>query len=455
MEKWLEDIRESLTDFTTSEPDGLWEGIEAGLGAAEAHSVGGAPTNGGQAGTGAAEGRSEEKHAGDSRRRVAVLWWTVLPAAAAAVAALVLFLSFPEREDVPDSQPGKSPLAVAESPVSSSSGNSLLANCEASGISSVASPATSCVTPLKTLRKIPSETLPESSRETSGSASPEDRTAKTASEEATSEGLTNQNTSGTAIYDWPEENDRDSGRGRKRRTGGFRIGISAANVAGTQSTSSDYAALYGSTVTAQIHGFSETSADFPDSRGYAGVMQSNADNGISTTVKNFQPVQAGVTVAYAFTDRLSLESGLTYSCLISRLSSGSADGNYAIRQTLHYIGIPLSLRYDFLKFGRLSLYASAGGQAEKCVVGKTVTDYFVGGEKISSESGTVRVEPLQWSVNAHIGAQYNFNRTVGIYIEPGAAYYFGNGSPVNNIYSERPFNFSLRAGLRFSLRNGE
>lgn len=92
---------------------------------------------------------------------------------------------------------------------------------------------------------------------------------------------------------------------------------------------------------------------------------------------------------------------------------------------------------------------------EKCVAGKTVTDYFVGGEKIFSESGTVRVNPLQWSVNAHIGAQYGFNRTVGIYIEPGAAYYFSNGSPVNCIYSERPFNFSLRAGLRFALRPGK
>ncbi len=291
------------------------------------------------------------------------------------------------------------------------------------------------------LPESPRETVGKIPCETSGAASSEDRATQAARE--------------TALNEWPEGKAVRPGRGRKRRTGGFRIGISAANVAGTQSTSSDYAALYGSTVTAQIHGFSETSADFPDSRGYAGVMQSNADNGISTTVKNFQPIQIGLTVACALTDRLSVESGLTYSCLISRLSSGSADGNYAIRQTLHYVGIPLGLRYDFFKFRGFSLYASAGGQVEKCVAGKTVTDYFVGGEKIFSESGTVRVNPLQWSVNAHIGAQYGFNRTVGIYIEPGAAYYFSNGSPVNCIYSERPFNFSLRAGLRFALRPGK
>ena len=88
---------------------------------------------------------------------------------------------------------------------------------------------------------------------------------------------------------------------------------------------------------------------------------------------------------------------------------------------------------------------------EKCVAGKTRTDYFVDGKKVSSENGRIMVEPLQWSVNAYVGAQYSFNRLVGLYIEPGAAYYFRNSSPVNCIYSERPFNFSFRAGLRFSL----
>ncbi len=180
-------------------------------------------------------------------------------------------------------------------------------------------------------------------------------------------------------------------------------------------------------------------------------MQSNSGNEVSSTVKNWQPVQVGVSVAYSFTDRLSVESGLTYSCLVSDLSSGTPSGNYDIRQTLHYIGLPLSLKYDLLKVNGFSLYASAGGQMEKCVAGKTRTDYFIDGRKVSSENGRIAVEPLQWSVNAHIGAQYSFNRLVGLYVEPGVAYYFRNGSPVNCIYSERPFNFSLRAGLRFSL----
>lgn len=88
---------------------------------------------------------------------------------------------------------------------------------------------------------------------------------------------------------------------------------------------------------------------------------------------------------------------------------------------------------------------------QKCVAGKTVTDYRVDGRKTASENGSIRVNPLQWSVNAYAGAQYDFSKIAGIYVEPGAAYYFRNGSPVNCIYSERPFNFSIRLGLRFTL----
>ena len=296
-----------------------------------------------------------------------------------------------------------------------------------------------------------SEEFPKRQENSAWNNTPGDSSSETSSSETSSLENSSSETSSLETIsseNWPSENDNPVLKTRRR---GFSFGLLTSNVAGSRSSVSKYAALYGSTVTKQIHGFSETRADFPDSQGYADVMQSNSSNEISSTVKNWQPIQVGVSVAYSFTDRLSIESGLTYSCLVSDLSSGTPSGNYDIRQTLHYIGLPLALRYDFLKIKGFSLYASAGGQMEKCVPGKSRTDYFVEGKKVSSENGRIMVEPLQWSVNAYVGAQYSFNRLVGLYIEPGAAYYFRNSSPVNCIYSERPFNFSFRAGLRFSL----
>lgn len=420
-EDWLNKIRESQADFSEPEPEGLWEGIESGLAAV-------------------------------SRRRTVRWWWAALPAAA--VAALVLFLSVPGHRDVSDAplmtsavaelKSTTEPFDVVPQNVESSVPANLLAysgTLLASDME-VGKPSEASADDAGSA----SEEFPKRQENSAWNNTPGDSSSETSSLENSSSETSPLET--ISSENWPSENDNLVLKTRRR---GFSFGLLTSNVAGSRSSVSKYAALYGSTVTKQIHGFSETRADFPDSQGYADVMKSNSSNEISSTVKNWQPIQVGVSVAYSFTDRLSIESGLTYSCLVSDLSSGTPSGNYDIRQTLHYIGLPLALRYDFLKIKGFSLYASAGGQMEKCVAGKTRTDYFVDGKKVSSENGRIMVEPLQWSVNAYVGAQYSFNRLVGLYIEPGAAYYFRSGSPVNCIYSERPFNFSLRAGLRFSL----
>lgn len=430
-EDWLNKIRESQADFSEPEPEGLWAGIEAGLAAV-------------------------------SRRRTVRWWWAALPAAA--VAALVLFLSVPGHRDASDDplrtsaiselKSAAEPFDVVSREVESSVPANLLAYSGTllASDTKVGKPSEATADDAGSA----SEELPKRQESSSWNNTPNDisseiNSLENSSSETTSSknsSLENSSSENSSLENWPSGNDNPVSQTRRR---GLSFGLLASNVAGSRSSASKYAALYGSTVTKQIHGFSETRADFPDSQGYAGVMQSNSSNEISSTVKNWQPIQVGVSVAYSFTDRLSIESGLTYSCLVSDLSSGTPSGNYDIRQTLHYIGLPLALRYDFLKIKGFSLYASAGGQMEKCVAGKTRTDYFVDGKKVSSENGRIMVEPLQWSVNAYVGAQYSFNRLVGLYIEPGAAYYFRNSSPVNCIYSERPFNFSFRAGLRFSL----
>lgn len=420
-EDWLNKIRESQADFSEPEPDGLWAGIESGLAAV-------------------------------SRRRTVRWWWAALPAAA--VAVLVLFLSVPGYRDASDAPLMTSAVAELKSTTEpfdvvpqnfessvpanllAYSGTLLASDMEPGKLSEATADDAGSA----------SEEFPKRQESSSWNNSPNDSSSETSSLENSSSETSSLET--ISSENWPSENDNPVLKTRRR---GFSFGLLTSNVAGSRSSVSKYAALYGSTVTKQIHGFSETRADFPDSQGYADVMKSNSSNEISSTVKNWQPIQVGVSVAYSFTDRLSIESGLTYSCLVSDLSSGTPSGNYDIRQTLHYIGLPLALRYDFLKIKGFSLYASAGGQMEKCVAGKTRTDYFVDGKKVSSENGRIMVEPLQWSVNAYVGAQYSFNRLVGLYIEPGAAYYFRNSSPVNCIYSERPFNFSFRAGLRFSL----
>lgn len=444
MEDWLNNVRDSQSDFGLDAPGNLWEGIEAGLAAA---------------GTSGKETSGSGKQ---SRRRI--LPWAVTGLASACAAALALFLLLPERGEMPVhdeialvqdgvAQTGGDETVPMEkvSPASPGSLSTLIAEAPAEDIAvpdPVASPSAgdnvSNAAENHEQQSVEAESFEPLAVE-APAVSGENLPSEKSSESPQRKVVESENISVTdAPFDAPEEKPQ-------RRSKKLKLGLALSNVTGNSSSSNQYAALYGSPVTRQIHSFSETSGNFPDSYGYVSVLQSNEGREVSSSVKNYQPIQVGVTLAYTFTDRLSLESGLTYSCLISDLSSGTDKGNYRIRQSLHYLGIPLNLRYDFLEINRFSMYSSLGGQMEKCVSGKTVTDYFSLGEKISSENGKIMVEPLQWSVNAHLGAQYSFTGWAGIYLEAGAAYYFRNNSPVNCIYSERPLNFSLRAGVRFSL----
>ena len=47
-------------------------------------------------------------------------------------------------------------------------------------------------------------------------------------------------------------------------------------------------------------------------------------------------------------------------------------------------------------------------------------------------------------------AQINATKRLGIYVEPGVAYYFNDGSDIQTIRKENPFNFNIQAGVRLT-----
>ena len=58
--------------------------------------------------------------------------------------------------------------------------------------------------------------------------------------------------------------------------------------------------------------------------------------------------------------------------------------------------------------------------------------------------------PLQWSVNASAGVQYQFTPHTSIYIEPTINYYIPDGSSLRTIRKEHPVTFTVPVGIRFS-----
>lgn len=182
-----------------------------------------------------------------------------------------------------------------------------------------------------------------------------------------------------------------------------------------------------------------------------GIGIFNQGKSVKTEYKHRLPVRVGLNVAYRLTDRLSVESGVSYTRLSSDKKDGTKDNYSSGSQKLDYIGVPLNVKYRAFGYRRLSVYASAGLLTEKCVSGKATHVYVISGEKKKHEAEDVAAKPWQLSVNAALGAQLDVLRNVGVYVEPGVSYYFDDRSPLSTIYKEKPLNFNLNLGVRYTI----
>lgn len=177
----------------------------------------------------------------------------------------------------------------------------------------------------------------------------------------------------------------------------------------------------------------------------------NRDIETKTEYDHHLPIRIGLSVAYALTDRLSISSGLTYTRLSSDIKDASRESKYIGEQRLHYVGIPVNVSYKVASSRWISLYGTAGVLAEKCVSGTTDEGYAENNTMKYTNTQDISSKPLQMSVNAGVGIQFDFIDNVGIYAEPGLSYYFDDGSALQTIYKEKPLNFNLNVGVRFKL----
>ena len=182
-----------------------------------------------------------------------------------------------------------------------------------------------------------------------------------------------------------------------------------------------------------------------------GIAVFNQGKSVKTEYKHRLPVRVGLNVAYRLTDRLSVESGVSYTRLSSDMKDGTKDNYSSGSQKLDYIGVPLNVKYRAFGYRRLSVYASAGLLTEKCVSGKATHEYVISGEKKKRETEDVAAKPWQLSVNAALGAQFDVLHNIGVYVEPGVSYYFDDHSPLSTIYKEKPLNFNLNLGVRYTI----
>ena len=471
-DKWIEDLRGKMKDYSLPEPEGLWEAVSASVEA-------GGKTAGEAAGLTGMENRGVEK---GGRRRVPVFWVAASSAAAVLILAAVLFApgSMPEEKTpqvavMPLRSGTPSEILVASAPegLSSPPGRLYLMRRPVSGQNPVAGDSSSADrtsdvpgTPDAESVARTIQTFSDDRDATMTVKGPEDyadasrHVPETGGDVDAEQDVMETGSSAGAIPDSVNDGEYDASfspeypevyaDGRRYAS---RNRVSAdlfySNAPRTSGGGTGLASLLSSPVPLGR----EQVGSLLSMSDPAGVgLFSNGDE-IETKVRHRQPVRAGISVRYGLTRRWSLETGITYTMLSSDIEAGSGTRTYVADLSLHYIGIPLQVNFDVFARKRWSLYLTAGGMVEKCVAGnEKVKSVTAGVHETVSSKNNVTVKPLQWSVGAAAGAEFDFTPAVGIYVEPGVQYSFHNSGPYRTVWQDRPVNFSLEVGLRFNFR---
>jgi len=155
-----------------------------------------------------------------------------------------------------------------------------------------------------------------------------------------------------------------------------------------------------------------------------------------------QPIRLGVSLHYPLNDRWGIESGLSYTRLLSDITRKSATQTIHIEQKLSYIGIPVNITYCLWNNRRFSCYLSAGVMAEMMITGSRTSE---------GKEENLKNQPLQFFINGAAGAEYRLVDVLGLFAEPGLSYHFKNSGDIPTFYQENPLGFNLNLGIRFYL----
>lgn len=410
-DKWLKDIHDRMADYEINEPDGLWEDIQADL------------------------SRPNDTH----RDRKAAVWlWIKRTCATAAAAAAIIAMITVGLHTETDTDTVNEENTTLIAAVTDNHADDITPVVTPPRQQSAETVSTDNVTP-KHSEVIEPQTVTETAATAATTEAPViNNQTNTQTQSPATERNKQEHT-----YPAAEGNTYYAVTDRSKKGGSRHVSVGMFSAGGMS------ASLYGkssATPVASIGADGKTWNDNP----MLGILLFNQGAEIETQIKHKLPVRFGLTFAYGLNSRLSLESGLTYTILMSDIKEGSKNNYYTGNQTLHYIGIPLNVRYKVFSWKKLDLYASAGVLTEKRVSGKIDKEYVLQNKTEKTEKETIASHPFQFSANIGAGIQYSLTRKVGLYVEPGMSYYFDDNSPVETIYKEKPLNFNLNLGLRLT-----
>ena len=445
---WKSQLRDRMEVYGEPEPDGLWESVASSL-----------RQKGVMAGSGVAESASSSGNLSRDRRH---LWWYVVPALAMAAVCVGLLLPFSGGESQVTVVPGNmiSESIIADKVLEGDADN--VAPAKAS-VSSDERPASNGV-PVSGERPV----LDEMSSEEKASAGDAfggvlfdvDATVSpsqecTVVEQQEPKARRDQEFSSEDDFEDPfaEEMETSSGSKRSRLALGLHLGGVGSYSGGSSGSVSMADAFVSSTVPFGTNNGTPIKLDSKGKLPYNGVLMGDTFRSVESEHRFYQPVSVGVEVSCDLGRRFFLGSGLSYTCLVSESSSGSSESRSSLTQTVHLLGVPLKVGYKIIDNPLFELSVAGGGRVDKAIASKTVTRLALNGPEPVRSASTGTVFPLYWSLTASASAAYKLSSLVGLYLEPGLSWHFSSksdsGLALETVWSGRPLNFQLNAGVRF------
>lgn len=457
---WKSQLRDRMEAYGEPEPDGLWESVASSL-----------RQKGVMAGSGVAESASSSGNLSRDRRH---LWWYVVPALAMAAVCVGLLLPFSGGESQVTVVPGDmiSESIIADKVLEGDAANIAPAKASESSDEVPASNGVPVSDERLASNGVPAlgerPVLDEMSSEEKASAvdafggvlfdvdadvSPSQEC--TVVEQQEPKARREQEFSPEDDFEDPfaEERETSSASKRSRLALGLHLGGVGSYSGGSSGSVSMADAFVSSTVPFGTNNGTPIKLDSKGKLPYNGVLMGDTFRSVESEHRFYQPVSVGVEVSYDLGRRFFLGSGLSYTCLVSESSSGSSESRSSLTQTVHLLGVPLKVGYKIVDNPLFELSVAGGGRVDKAIASKTVTRLALNGPEPVKSASNGKAFPLYWSLTASASAAYKLSSLVGLYLEPGLSWHFGSksdgGLALETVWSGRPLNFQLNAGVRF------
>lgn len=457
---WKSQLRDRMEAYGEPEPDGLWESVASSL-----------RQKGVMAGSRVAESASSFGNLSQDRRH---LWWYVVPALAMAAVCVGLLLPFSGGESqvtvVPGDMISESVIAdkvlldaaanIAPAKASVSSDERPTSDERLSSDERLASNGVPALDERPVLDEMSSEEKASAVDAFGGVLFDVDADVSpsqecTVVEQQEPNARRGQEFSSEDDFEDPfaEEMETSSGSKRSRLALGLHLGGVGSYSGGSSGSVSMADAFVSSTVPFGTNDGTPIKLDSKGKLPYNGVLMGDTFRSVESEHRFYQPVSVGVEVSYDLGRRFFLGSGLSYTCLVSESSSGSSESRSSLTQTVHLLGVPLKVGYKIIDNPLFELSVAGGGRVDKAVASKTVTRLALNGPEPVRSASTGKAFPLYWSLTASASAAYKLSSLVGLYLEPGLSWHFGSksdsGLALETVWSGRPLNFQLNAGVRF------